>query len=98
MSINGIEVTDVIIFPVKNKTENSALHAFARVIINDQFIISGIRIFEGKNGPFIRFPQEYNKAAGKGYDICFPTTAELRTYISDQVLNQYSMSLNLQDA
>jgi DNA-binding cell septation regulator SpoVG len=94
MSINGIEVTDVIVFPIRKKVEKSKMQAFARVIINDQFIINGIRIFEGNNGPFIRFPQEYNKDANKGYDICFPTTAELRTYISDQVLSQYSISLS----
>ncbi len=98
MSVNGIEVTDVIVFPVKNKQENSALNAFCRIILNDQFIINGIRIFEGKNGPFISFPQEYSKTAGRGYDICFPITAELRTYISDQVLSQYSLTLNAQEA
>jgi stage V sporulation protein G len=98
MSINGLEITDVIVFPIKNKVENSSLNAFAKIIINDQFIISGIRVFEGKNGPFVRMPQEYNKEAGKGYDICFPTTAEFRTYISDQVLNQYSITLNVNAA
>lgn len=91
MSINGLEITDVIIFPVKNKTGDSTVQAFARIILNDQFIVSGIRIIEGKNGPFISFPKEYNKQAGKGYDICFPITAELRTYICDQVLSQYSI-------
>ena len=49
MAINGIEITDVIIFPVKNKGESS-LQAFARIIVNDQFIINGIKILEGKNG------------------------------------------------
>lgn len=93
MAINGIEVTDVIIFPVKRRDETSNLKAFARIVLNDVFIISGVKIFEGQGEPFMRFPQEYNKKAGKGYDICFPITAELRTYIADQVLSQYSISL-----
>ena len=92
MAINGIEVTDVIIFPVRKQHEDSKMVAFGRLVINDSFIISGIRIYEGNNGPFIRMPQEYNKEAGKGYDICFPVTAELRTYMSDQLLAQYSIS------
>ena len=46
----------------------------------------------------MKFPQEYNKAAGKGYDICFPTTAELRFYISEQVITQYSLTMNVQAA
>lgn len=92
MSINGIEVTDVIVFPVKNKVKDSLLAAFARVILNDQFILNGIKIFKGKNGPFIQFPQELDRKIGKGLDICFPITAEMRTYISDQVLSQYSIA------
>jgi len=91
MSINGLEVTDVVIFPIKKRSEDSNLVAFARIVLNDQFVVSGLRIFEGKNGPFISFPKEYNKATGKGYDIVFAITTELRTYIIDQVLNQFSM-------
>jgi len=97
MAINGIEITDVIIFPIKKKVKDSKLKAFAKIIINDQFIINGLRIFDGANGLFIRFPQEYNKQENKGYDICFPITAELRSYLIDQVLTQYSVSLKMQE-
>ena len=96
MSINGIEVTDVIIFPVKGKNlvnSDTKLRAFARLVINDQFIISGIKVFEGNNGEYIRFPQELAEN-GKGYDICFPTTAELRNYMADQILSQYAIAIN----
>ncbi len=96
MSNNGIQITDVIVYPVRNKKNNSSLMAFARVNLNDQFIISGIRIFEGENGPFIMFPRDYNKDdKQKGYDICYPITAQLRAYMTDQILNQYSLELNL---
>lgn len=94
MAINGLEITDVIVFPVKKKQEDSSLIAFARLVLNDQLTINGLRVFEGKNGPFVRLPQEYNKSLGKGFDICFPLTAELRTYIEDQVLAQYEVSRN----
>jgi stage V sporulation protein G len=90
--INGMEITDAIIFPIKKVLEDSKLKAFARVVFNDQLIISGIRIFEGKNGPFISFPQEYDSKVKKGYDICYPITAEFRTYISEKVLEQYSLT------
>ncbi len=96
MSVNGIVISDCIIFPIRNKPENSSLKAYARIIINDGFIINGIRVFEGRDGPFIRFPQEYNKQASKGYDIAFPLTSELRSYINDQVLSQYSLALSTQ--
>jgi len=94
MSINGIEITDVIVFPVKKRVESSSLRAFVRIILNDQFIINGISVIEGKHGPFVSFPKEYNKTEGKGYDICFPIAAELRSYISDQILSQYELVTN----
>jgi DNA-binding cell septation regulator SpoVG len=96
MSVNGIEITDVIIFPVKNSDGIGNLKAFARVFFNDNFIINGIRIIKGTNGPFIGFPQETSKIDGKCYDICFPITTELRAYIVDQVLNQYTLTINAQ--
>ena len=95
MSVNGIKITDVIVFPTKTTNLKSKIKAFAKVILNDQFTISGIRVIEGIHGPFIGFPQEYNKDDSKHYDICFPTTSELRSYISSQILDQYSQTLNL---
>ena len=94
MSINGIEISDVIVFPIKNPQPDSNLKAFAKVILNDQFIISGIRIVEGKNGLFLGFPQDYDKEQKKGYDIAFPITAELRTYFTESVLMQYQGTVN----
>jgi stage V sporulation protein G len=94
MSINGIEITDVIIFPVKCKVKGAHIQAFARIILNDQFVISGIRVMEGKNGVFVKYPYEISETNRK-CDICFPVTAELRTYISDQVLSQYNITMNI---
>ena len=88
--INGIEITDVIIFPIKKVIKDSNVRAFAKVIMNDNFIINGIRVFEGKNGHFINFPKEYkNERDKKGYEVCFPVTSELRYYITEEVLKQY---------
>ena len=94
MSVNGIEVTDVIIFPVRKLSEKSKTRAFARLVINDQFIISGIKVMEGINGVFVRFPQE-SSSEGKTVDVCFPITAELRVYLHDQILSQYSINMNV---
>lgn len=94
MSINGIEVTDVVVYPIKNKPEGSKLQAFAKIVINDQFIVNGLRIVEGVKGAFVAFPQEYKKADEKSYDIAFPITAELRTYMTEIVLSQYEIALH----
>jgi len=92
MNINGIEVTDVIVYPVRRKPEGSSVMAFAKIVLNDQFVINGLRIIEGKYGPFIAFPREYSKASGKNCDIAFPVTVELRDYIADRVLTQFKIA------
>jgi len=94
--INGIEVTDVIIFPVKGNVENG-VRAYAKIVLNDQLIICGIKVIKGRHDAFISFPQEYNKNQGKGYDICFPITAELRCYLSDQILSQYDIVMGKEE-
>ncbi len=90
MSVNGMQITEVMVYPVK-KNGNSKLSAFAKVVINDQFIIQGIRIFDGIHGPFISFPQDYKKEDGKYYDVCHPTTSELRKYINDEVVSEFAL-------
>ena len=49
MDINGMKITDVVVYPIKNRYEDGKLYAFAKVVLNDQFIIHGIRIYEGTN-------------------------------------------------
>jgi len=95
MSINGIEITDVIVFPVRKSQEGNKRLAYVKIILNDSLIFNGITIYEGHQGPFIRFPQQINEKNSKGYDIVFPIKAELRNYISEQVIAHYEISVNL---
>jgi len=88
MSVNGIQITDVSVYPVKNKAKGSLVEAYARITLNDQLIMSGLRLVRGKKGLFLGFPQEYNKAEGKGYDICFPISIELRMYMTQEILRR----------
>ena len=100
MNINGMKITDVVIYPVKNKSDKSKLTAFGKVVLNDSFIIHGLRVYEGVNGAFMTFPQDYNNknSEGKPYDICHPTTAELRNYISEQVMAEYALTVSVEAA
>ena len=98
MDINGMKITDVVVYQVKNRSENSKLWAFAKVVLNDQFIIHGIRIYEGVNGAFMTFPQDYSKQEGNTYSICHPTTADLRNYINEQVMAEYALTVTVEKA
>ena len=89
MSVNGIEVTEINIIPMKKKEAGSHLEAFARIVLNGQLCISSIRIVSGKFGAFISFPREYNKKEEKGYNLCFPITKALQDYLSEKILRQW---------
>ena len=67
--INGMKITDVVVYPIKSQDPKSKLYAFAKVVLNDQFIIHGIRVYEGVNGPFMTFPQDYNKKNEEGKSL-----------------------------
>lgn len=95
MSVNGLKVTDVIIFPCKNKEGN--VRAFAKIVLNDQFIVSGVKVIESGSGLFVGFPQELSTDGNTYYDVCFPTTVELRRYISNIVLDQYSLTQSVSE-
>ncbi|MBF0431950.1 MAG: septation protein SpoVG family protein [Fibrobacteria bacterium] len=91
--INGLEITDVIVFPIKNPN-GSSLRSFIRLVLNNSFIISGIKVHFGRKGHFVTFPQEIKKDQGKRYDVCFPITTEMREYISKAVLQQYALTVD----
>jgi DNA-binding cell septation regulator SpoVG len=93
MPNNGIEITEVNVHPIKNKQEGSPLEAFVRVVLNDQFAISSIKVVKGKFGRFVSFPRDYNKKEGKGYSLCYPITKTLQEYMSRRILDEYDLAV-----
>jgi DNA-binding cell septation regulator SpoVG len=89
MSVNGIEITQVRVHPLRRKNPDSPLEAFASVVLNDQLRINSIRVVRGKFGPFVSWPSEFNRKEGKGYDYCHPVTKPLRSYLSERILEQW---------
>ncbi len=89
MSVNGIEITEIQIHPLKKKDPGGHLEAFARVILNGQLCINSIRVVRGKFGPFVSYPREFNRKEGKGYNLCYPITKPLQSYLSERILNQW---------
>ncbi len=98
MAYNGIKITDVTVHPIAQNREGNSLQAFARVVLNDQFVINSIRVLNGKYGHFIAFPQDYKshekkkgteKEEKRAYSFCFPITKELHAYISHEILERF---------
>jgi len=84
MKENMINVTNVRL----NLVKDSKILAYASVTINDSFIISGIRLYEGSKGKFIVFPTRKNKS-GKIFDIAFTCSNEAREKILNEIQVKY---------
>lgn len=86
---NGIneyepEITDCRV----GKVEKDSLVGLASVTIDEQFVISNIKIVNGSEGLFVSMP---NYKKDDGYkDICYPTTASFRDKLNKAVLEKYN--------
>lgn len=80
-----MKITNIKIFENKN---DSKLKAFASIELDNEFVVTGLRVVDGKNGLFVSMPQSKDKEEN-WYDIAFPVTKEGRSQIQDKVLKEY---------
>jgi uncharacterized protein (TIGR02145 family) len=89
-----LAVTSVQVYPVKDKSKTKAI---ARVVINDQLQLTGLRIVDGVNGFFVSYPLDPCSKEENYHSIYYPLTKELREHIEQRILEEYqelSMSKN----
>ena len=67
---------------------DGALRAFVDLSISDSLMIKGLRVVEGKNGPFVAMPKQQGKDS-RWYDTVSPLTKETKNEISSVVLDVY---------
>ena len=90
MAKNEITVTSVQTYPIRKRQSDSPMEGFAKVVLNDQLLVNGLRIVRGKNGLFVGFPSEYRQNEDRRYGICHPITKQLHQHINQAVLNHFS--------
>ncbi len=67
--------------------EGSKAKAVATVTVNDEFVLKGIKVFEGENGLFTSMP---SRKVGNDYqEVMFPITKEVREQLNNAVLESY---------
>lgn len=77
------------VYPTKDpKQEKGSILAYASADIGGCFAVSGIKIVEGKDGPFVAMPSQFGKDK-KHHDICFPTTSAMREALNTVVMDAY---------
>lgn len=72
----------------KVKNSESTLKAFANITIDDEFVVKGFKVVEGKKGTFVSCPCTKGDD-GNYYDDAFPITKECREYLEDVILDEY---------
>jgi len=63
--------------------------AMARVTINDQLQLTGLRVVDGVNGFFVSYPLDPNYKGEEYHSIYYPINKELREHIEQVVLEKY---------
>ena len=88
-----MKITDAKFYEI-NKDK---LKAFAQITIDNEFVITGLKVMDSVNGYFVSYPSRKNTKENtnndpnyKAYiDIAFPITKEARKYINDEILLRY---------
>ena len=68
--------------------QHSTLRAFCDVSIDKQLLIKGIRVIDGRHGPFVSMPR-HKTAEDKWRDIVVPLTHETKTELSRIILEAF---------
>ena len=87
-----MEITEVRVFPV----HEDKLKAFASIVIDDAFVVSDIKIIDGKNGWFLSMPSTKRKN-GTFRDIAHPLNNETRRLIEERIFARYAQVLREPD-
>ena len=77
-------ISDIRVFPVE---DGNGILANVSVTFGGVFVVTGLKIIEGKKGAFVSMPQY--KYKGEWKDSCFPITGAFCEELSDAVLEAY---------
>lgn len=92
----NIEITDVKIFKIKRR---GALLGYANIVINDCFVIKGIKIIEKEgNRRFVAMPSRpLRNEKGKFINLCHPLNQDLRDLITIAIFDAYNSLENIEE-
>ena len=71
-----------------NQPKNN-LKGFAQVTLDDELVLTGIKIVKGNKGLFVSMPSTYWESDEGYHDIYFPITKEFRAELQEEILEAY---------
>jgi stage V sporulation protein G len=85
-----LTITHVQVFPIKDAQGKTK--ALARVVVNEQLQLTGLRIMDGCNGLFVAYPNDPSFKGEEYRSIYYPLSKELREHIEHCVLEKFQES------
>ena len=82
-----MEITKVNVFPFEGK-KKSNFKAYASIVFDDVFMVTGLKILDGSKGLFVSMPQVEGKDE-EYHDVAFPVTKKFRKELQEAVINAY---------
>ena len=83
-----MEITEVRV----SLRDEDRLKAFANVTFDNAFVIRGLKVILGKDGPFVAMPSR-KRPDGRHQDVAHPINPDMRKYLEKQVLDAYYAEL-----
>jgi stage V sporulation protein G len=84
-----LAVTQVLVFPFGDGNPVGHIKGLATVVLNDQFMVRGLRIMEGECGLFVGYPIDPFFRGEGMRSVCTPVTRQLRENIEGAVLAKF---------
>lgn len=88
-----LAVTVCQVFPFQETPNMGHIKGLAQIVLNDQFIIRGLRIMDGENGLYVGYPNDPFYKDEDFRSVCNPLTQQLREHIENCVLEKYKATL-----
>ena len=84
-----MDITKVLVRKYEGDNGKNSLKGFATVTLDDELVLTSIKIVKGSKGLFVAMPSTYWESDEKYHDIFFPVTADFREELNDEILQAY---------
>lgn len=85
----NIKITNIRIYKIEKR---GALLGYANIVLNDSFVIRGIKLIESRKTKerFLAMPSRKLRGEKRAYrDLCHPINQETRDYITTTIFENY---------
>lgn len=86
-------VTNVQVYPLLEGPNMGHIKALASIVLNDQFLVRGLRVMDGENGLYVSYPADPFYRGEDFRSQIVPMTRQLREHIENCVLEKYQAAI-----